>query len=124
VASPAVIHAGADQRAYAFGGNAHCTLVSKATGTRYTYHVYRKRDNVFFIDVLSGPDAYTPVGTCTRGRLVMRETKAGSAFAWWLAHPGHPQIEFWHSGKCSKCGRLLTDPASIARGLGPVCATK
>ncbi len=24
-------------------------------------------------------------------------------------------------GKCGRCGRTLTDPASVARGLGPVC---
>jgi hypothetical protein len=24
--------------------------------------------------------------------------------------------------KCAKCGRELTDPESIARGYGPVCA--
>lgn len=32
------------------------------------------------------------------------------------------QAEFWHSGRCSKCSRQLTDPESIARGLGPICA--
>jgi hypothetical protein len=28
------------------------------------------------------------------------------------------------SGECSCCGRELTDPQSIERGIGPVCATK
>lgn len=28
------------------------------------------------------------------------------------------------SGNCSRCGRTLTVPASLNRGLGPVCATK
>jgi hypothetical protein len=28
------------------------------------------------------------------------------------------------TGQCSCCGRELTDPASIAAGIGPVCATK
>jgi hypothetical protein len=28
------------------------------------------------------------------------------------------------SGECSCCGRELTDPQSIARGIGPICATK
>lgn len=27
------------------------------------------------------------------------------------------------SGKCSRCGRKLTDPVSIQRGMGPVCWT-
>lgn len=32
--------------------------------------------------------------------------------------------EFWHSGRCGRCGRLLTDPASIKTGLGPHCRRK
>jgi len=30
-------------------------------------------------------------------------------------------IEIWHEGKCMKCGRKLTDPASIEAGVGPEC---
>lgn len=32
------------------------------------------------------------------------------------------QVEFWHEGKCCRCGRKLTDPESVSRGLGPECA--
>lgn len=32
------------------------------------------------------------------------------------------QAEFWHLGTCGRCGRDLTDPESIVRGLGPTCA--
>lgn len=27
-----------------------------------------------------------------------------------------------HAGSCCRCGRLLTTPASIAAGIGPICA--
>lgn len=30
--------------------------------------------------------------------------------------------EVYHLGTCGKCGRDLTTPESVARGLGPVCA--
>ena len=30
-------------------------------------------------------------------------------------------IEFWNPCKCYRCGRLLTDPTSIALGIGPGC---
>ena len=31
-------------------------------------------------------------------------------------------LMFHHLGRCSRCGRKLTDPESITRGLGPKCA--
>ena len=33
-------------------------------------------------------------------------------------------LEIWHSGHCGRCGKLLTVPESIERGLGPECAGK
>jgi hypothetical protein len=32
------------------------------------------------------------------------------------------QAEFFHAGRCSVCGRTLTDPTSIELGIGPICA--
>lgn len=34
------------------------------------------------------------------------------------------RTEFWHEGRCGRCGRKLTDPESIARGIGPDCSGK
>lgn len=31
-------------------------------------------------------------------------------------------LEVWHEGRCGRCNRKLTDPESIARGIGPDCA--
>ena len=33
-------------------------------------------------------------------------------------------IDIWHPCRCRKCKRLLTDPTSIDRGIGPGCAAK
>jgi hypothetical protein len=30
-------------------------------------------------------------------------------------------IQVWHHGQCCKCNRILTDPTSIKRGIGPEC---
>lgn len=30
--------------------------------------------------------------------------------------------EIWHEGVCARCGRKLTDPSSIERGMGLLCA--
>ena len=32
------------------------------------------------------------------------------------------RADVYHSGTCSRCGRVLTTPESIRSGLGPVCA--
>lgn len=34
------------------------------------------------------------------------------------------EVEFWHEGRCGRCGRKLTDPESIERGFGPECSGK
>lgn len=56
--------------------------------------------------------------------------KAITGFGWFLkevkkAQTLSPhtlgQAEFWHEGRCGKCGARLTVPESIARGFGPEC---
>jgi len=32
--------------------------------------------------------------------------------------------EFWHDGNCGRCGRTLTNPDSLATGIGPECIKK
>lgn len=53
---------------------------------------------------------------------------AKGAMAWLRASDKMTQdqaAEFGRThGFCAMCGRLLTDPESIQRGIGPVCATK
>jgi hypothetical protein len=35
-----------------------------------------------------------------------------------------PNIEVYHTGNCSYCGRELTDPVSLEVGIGPICRSK
>ena len=50
------------------------------------------------------------------------------AFIWFLnrieADKPTDGFEFWHEGKCGRCGRKLTVPESIEAGIGPECAGK
>jgi hypothetical protein len=51
------------------------------------------------------------------------------AFAWTWSHIvgevlPNEQLEIWHEGRCARCNRRLTVPASIASGFGPECAGK
>lgn len=33
-------------------------------------------------------------------------------------------LEVWHDGACCRCGRQLTDPASVEAGIGPTCRAR
>lgn len=142
----------ADIKAHLFGCDrrATFTLQSARTGTRFTYRLRRERDNFFFIDVLTGPENetdYSFVGTVQK--IVWRKSKESHwtfqysgrsnidnqqssvlALDWFIerlnyATPLQPtSIAFYYSGYCSVCGRMLTVPESLARGVGPKCAEK
>lgn len=128
---------------FVHGGRAIFTLVSKATGNRKTYRVSRAKDNgpMFFISLLTGPDNrsdYEYIGYTVRRNNAAPRVLAGAkgnaahpafkALDWALVklHAGvmPDSLEFWHEGRCACCGRALTDPASIERGVGPECAKK
>lgn len=98
-------------------------------------------EGVRFVKVLTGPDNthdYTYLGHvngATRKFRTDRATKVRStapsvrAFAWFWdvlvrRLPKLDQLEVWHNGRCSHCGRSLTVPESVATGLGPICAEK
>lgn len=135
---------------FAFAGKAFFTLVGKTT--RYTYKVEKSEDGkVFFVAVFVGSDntdyrAYQYAGvvrtyeqadpqkwefTWTQKSLFKEDDKAVAGFAWFFREVRKAQIlqphslgqvEFWHEGRCGRCGARLTVPESIARGLGPECA--
>jgi hypothetical protein len=128
---------------YILGGDAVVTLVSKRTGDRFTYRVRRAKvragqseDEVpYFVNVLTGPNNlqdYDYLGTIfADGNYYHgKKSKIGSnapsavAWAWTWANLDTDRVEVWHEGRCSRCGRALTDPASISRGLGPICAQR
>ncbi len=139
-------------RSFATAGRAVFTLVSKRTGDRRTFRVRRAEpqpgravQDFWFIDMLTGPDNthdYTYLGfwrAANDGSLVYGHNKKGFGkqagdLARWLTQQLNnirpevalrffEQCEFWHEGRCGRCGRALTDPTSIAAGIGPVCGT-
>jgi len=78
---------------------------------------------------------YTYLGYVKGGQLVRRgkikvspNAPSSKAMAWlwpFVEQAQTPkQAEIWHSDKCARCGRKLTVPESIGRGLGPICAGK
>lgn len=140
-----------DALRFILAGNATITLKSLRTGAHFTYKVQepQKKDParpVWFVKLLTGPDNtgdYTYLGMITAtplgGRLGLpvqpsfRATKATrnpespsfKAFAYTFGALAKGQtpagVEIRHEGRCGRCGRALTVPESIDRGIGPEC---
>jgi hypothetical protein len=136
-------------RDFVLAGNATFTLLNSRNGVHHTYRVESsKRENMWFVSGLTGPDNdsdYTYLGCVflddADGTYVARPTRgskvdvASPLFRGiaWLAERLNSEgpiggktgvIEFYHAGRCGRCGRTLTTPESIEKGLGPICAAK
>lgn len=134
---------------FLFAGNATITVVSKVTGKHLTLK-FRRPKKVeagqpvpTWASVLTTSDNTAPgafIGTVwgDHGQHDLKQSKKSAvgpdapstkAVRWVLAALDGKlqtdpleQAEFWHEGKCGRCGRLLTTPTSIAMGIGPECA--
>lgn len=96
----------------------------------------------WFVSLLAGTEnesdyVYLGVLEERSGRVAFRLTKKSRmtreslpvvAFSWavtQLAKGALPaSLEIWHTGRCGRCGRLLTVPESVALGIGPECAER
>lgn len=75
--------------------------------------VYVKRQGLYLGKIIGG--TFHPARECTA---VDKEALQAAA-----ADPVAAAVEYGRAtGSCSCCGRELTDPQSVARGIGPVCA--
>lgn len=151
VAAPSHLSSATVAKGFILAGNAYFTVRSKKTGTRYTYRVSRaacsrcKRLDcqcwkypTYFVALLTGPDNtedYSYLGILrenafqlTRASKMNDASLPVRAFRWvWdaLAKGAYPgNVEIWHEGRCGRCGRTLTVPESVERGIGPDCAGK
>jgi len=128
--------------------NATFTLVSVATGVRFTYKVVAPaeqkegKDPVLFVKVLTGANNeadYSYLGMIvkrgngcefitTKATRFSDDAKSLIAFRWAFPRIAAgllpDSLEFWHEGRCCRCGRKLTTPESIESGIGPICATR
>ena len=80
--------------------------------------------------LLTGSDNtsdYTAFGFVDSGCVIniwsrYRSSEAYSKHAALLEGRAQHHVYVWHqSSRCMKCGRMLTDPESVATGLGPKC---
>ncbi len=129
---------------YATAGNATLTLKSMKTSTRFTYKIQKPKEInqnspvKFFVKLLNGPDNHNNyqymgcIYTNNSYKLgkkskITEIAPSHIAFNWFWNHvvknkhlPDN-QIEIWHEGNCCRCGRKLTVPNSVAKGIGPEC---
>lgn len=124
-------------KAFALAGKARFTVRSTKTGTRFTFKVSKKGEGPHFVSLLSGSDNmgdYTYLGTVfpdgsyrhAASSRVATTAKSAVAFSWIWRHVEAGKelpegVQVWHEGRCGRCGRVLTTPESIERGLGPEC---
>ena len=88
---------------------------------------------VLFIEVPSNSwDRKDKVAKVTRRGGFQADSHADPARVWAakqvLAYVAggslHPKLELKEEDRCGRCGRALTDPVSIERGIGPECYGK
>jgi hypothetical protein len=134
-------------REFALAGNATLTIVSKRTGSRFTYKIRVPEENtgrlpIHFVSVLTGNDneeSYRYLGQIKtsvagdryeygRKSKIAPSAPSAIAFDWtWqkiVSNELPDSVEIWHEGKCGRCGRKLTVPESIESGFGPECINK
>lgn len=122
---------------FLMAGKSTATFKSVKTGAHFTYRVKRAKDrNIRFVSVLTGNETYSYIGcifdqgnfSITKKSRCSKDAASFKAFNWaWenIRNLSIPEtLEVWHEGRCGKCGRKLTEPESIACGLGPICRTK
>lgn len=120
-------------------GRARVTLTSRRTQARYTYRVAggEPGSGLLFVSLLAGPDnetSYQYLGTVfrdgafstTRKSKLRYDSPPARAFEYFARHVLRgaempPELEVRHEGRCGRCGRALTVPESIDRGVGPEC---
>lgn len=124
-------------------GNAVVTIRSKKTGAHFTYRVTGTDGKTFseptwFVGVatdylefrylgLMSCNAYSKAYNLrlTAKSCAWRGAPSFLAFQFLLdqlrAPALSPYLEVRHEGKCGRCGRPLTHPDSIDRGIGPEC---
>jgi hypothetical protein len=120
------------------------TIENVETGRRFTYRTEPPKNPngaaLFFVEVLTGSNNesdYEYFGSVYKGQMafyaspkarITAEALSVRGFKWLWEHRAaladFPHVRVHHSGRCGCCGRTLSTPESLARGLGPICAGK
>lgn len=121
-------------------GNATITLQSGKTGKHFTYKIKQHKEDkgLYFVRLLVGDNNerdYRYIGCYYAESRQFHPAKQWATICTASCPPSVRAIKFlferlynppeqlivYHEGKCARCGRPLTTPESIERGLGPEC---
>lgn len=128
---------------FILGGNAEFTLLQekserskrtiqvkyrvKANNNRSCWFVYTETDNgkMLYRGFLR-PDLSFELGKKGRENLDKDTEYYVNALLWVLNRKGSlpSEVHIYHHGRCSVCGRKLTDAESLRCGIGPTCRKK
>lgn len=134
----------ADAWSYLTAGNATFTLESTKLNKRCTYKVMHRKDDSckdrYIVKLLYGNDNnsdykfigifYADTGVYKSHAPADNKPMHDKMFASFVnmlrnnVQPWFNNCLFYKSGKCACCGRKLTTPESIERGVGPECYEK
>lgn len=126
------------------GGKATFTIQSAVTGDHFTFTVNQAKAKDGFAKrpffVRCNGDFLGTMWQDTEGKLIAHVTvgkrgindtashKARKALTWVVSHlirgSIHKDVTIQHEGTCCVCARPLTNPESIASGIGPICAAR
>ena len=126
-------------------GRACFTVDNGKDGAKHKYYTFLikrrefSKDKIrYFVFLLTSPDDYSYLGQLNPSSLYCHTTKKSTltpssapfkAINWALRLVKEnitPPVRslIIHEGRCARCGRKLTVPASIAAGFGPQCAQR
>lgn len=121
---------------FILGGKSEFWLSNVKSGNKFHFKISTKDSNISFIRVVKGSeDVYAgfirkvnslfAFSSGNKGVMSVNDMEV-KALLYVLNNASKlpNYIEIIHMGKCSACGRKLTDIQSIRRGLGPECAKK
>ena len=130
-----------NQKEFILGGRAYFTVESAETKNRFTYKINlcKNNKNMFFVSVCYAYESYNFIGNLftndarTEFKFVQSKKLTNVPKSVEVINfivniylnnsKTHSKLIFYHHGNCCRCGRTLTTPESIKRGIGLFCAS-
>lgn len=131
-----------DIKPFVLGGNATVTLQSGNTGNYFTYKIIRCKNDerLYFVKLLIASDneddkSYRYIGAYYMdsghfhitsdqyNKPELYRAPSVRAITYFFKHINKipENLHVYHEGYCGVCGKKLTTPESIERGIGPLC---